>query len=101
MRLCVIIQLKSDSTLARVPQIVTILQRHADKNEMVFRSNDGLHFGWFLRTDKPERVILSSVRDSESFVNGDSILIFEIGQGLDGDGFNRQWTWLQRTAKDG
>ncbi len=103
-RLCVIIQLKPDSTFGRlrddVPQIVIALQRHSAKNEMVFRSNDGHHFGWFLLTDKPERVILASVRDSQSFINGDSILIFEVGHGIDGLGFSRQWTWLQRTATD-
>jgi len=103
MRVSVIVQLKSDATMERlrvdVPGILSALQRHSDKSEMIFRSSDGRLFGWFLRTDKPLRVIQSAVTASPHFINGDTILLYEIGDALDGHGFTRQWTWLQHTAK--
>jgi hypothetical protein len=104
MRACVIIQLKQDSTLSRVgedvPEIIKTLQEFSQKHEMVFRSNDGTMFGYFIVTDKPLGLISGTIENSRSFRNGDSILLFEVGEGLHGIGFTRQWTWLQRTATD-
>ena len=104
-RYCVIIGLKSDSDLARirqdVPQLIAWLQRFAIKSEQVFRSNDGQLFGYFIQTTTPTGVIIASIKGSTNFRNGDSIIIFEVGDGLDGSGFTRAWTWLQRTATGG
>ena len=104
-RYCVIVKLKNDSDLARVtrdvPAIARLILDRTEKNELVFRSNDGLVFGWFILTGVPPRLLLTSVKGSTSFYNGDSIIFFEIGADLKGLGFSRAWTWLQRTAKDG
>ena len=103
MRVAVIIQLKQDSTLTRVqndvPNIIKVLTSHGEKAEMIFRSNDGLHFGWFISISKPLRVVLASITNGTSFRNDDCILMFEVGEALEGLGFSRQGTWLQRTPK--
>lgn len=103
MRVFILIQLKDDSTPDRVlydvPNIIDYIKKAATAEEMVFRGHDGLVFGWFIRTDKPLRVVSASIRDSQHFRNGDSLLMFEIGDSFDGIGFSRQWTWLQRSPK--
>ncbi len=103
MRYCVVIQLDSASDILRlredVPQIVAILKNYSASDEMAFRSNDGLLFGWFIDTDKPTDLIRKTIEGSTSFRNKDSIMIFGIGEGLSGRGFTRQWTWLQHSAK--
>lgn len=40
-----------------IPNIIAYIQKFATKSEMVFRSNDGIVFGWFVETEKPLRVI--------------------------------------------
>lgn len=100
MRLFITIQLKNDSDLTRVsrdaPAIIQIINAAAaEPAELVFRSNDGLLFGWFLITDKNLRVIRSNIERSTAFRNGDAMLMFEVGPDFSGLGFTRQWTWLQ------
>ncbi|KMK68070.1 hypothetical protein [Puniceibacterium sp. IMCC21224] len=103
MRYCVVIQLENSSDLARVrndvPAIVTLIKGHSQSDEMAFRSNDGVLFGWFIQTDKSIDMIRKAIEGSTSWRNADSIVIFEIGDGLSGKGFTRQWTWLQHSAK--
>ena len=104
-RYCVVISLKSDSDLARigqdVPALIACLQRPSTKSEQVFRSNDGQLFGYFILTSTPTGVIVAAIKTSKNFRNGDSVILFEVGDGLKGSGFSRAWTWLQRTATGG
>ncbi len=103
MRYCVIIQLDNSSDIARlkvdVPALVALIKGHSEKDEMVFRSNDGVLFGWFIQTEKPLDMIRNAIESSTAWRNADAIMIFEIGAGLSARGFTRQWTWLQHSAK--
>lgn len=101
MRVCAIVQLKNDSSFGRVredaPIIVRTVQSFAKGPlELVFRSNDGILFGWFFETDKPLGMLQAEVNGCTGFRNGDAFLVFELGKGLGGVGFSRAWTWLQR-----
>lgn len=102
-RYCVFIQLDNSSDMARlredVPPIVTILKSYSTSDEMVFRSNDGVLFGWFIETDKPIDLIRRTIEGSTNFRSRDSIMIIEVGSGLSARGFTRQWTWLQHSSK--
>ena len=104
-RYCVVIALKFDSDLARigrdVPALIACLQRHSSESEQVFRSNDGQLFGYFILTSTLTGVIVAAIKTSTNFRNGDSVILFEVGDGLEGSGFSRAWTWLQRTATGG
>lgn len=57
MRYCMVIQLEKSSDLARlrtdVPAIVALIKGYSQSDEMTFRSNDGVLFGWFIQTTKP------------------------------------------------
>jgi hypothetical protein len=102
-RYCVVIQLDNLSDMARVnadvPPILALMKGHSEKDEMAFRSTDGVLFGWFIQTSKPIDMIRKAIEASTAWRNRDSIMIFEIGEGLSGKGFTRQWTWLQHSAK--
>lgn len=101
MRVCIIFKLRNDSTFARVrddaPAIVSTVQSFAKGPlELVFRSNDGLLFGWFFETDKPLGMIQAEVAKCVGMTNDDGMILFEVGKGLAGlSGFSRAWTWLQ------
>ena len=100
MRCLAIIQLKSDSTLQRiaadVPKIMNFVNRFSNgEHEQAFRSNDGLLFGYFLKTNAPQ-FLRPEFEKCEGTQNGDSLLVFEAGQLITGLGFRRAWTWLQR-----
>ncbi|PIV78814.1 MAG: hypothetical protein COW54_07365 [Rhodobacteraceae bacterium CG17_big_fil_post_rev_8_21_14_2_50_63_15] len=83
-----------------VPVIVSLIRGHSDKNEMAFRSNDGVLFGWFIQTNKPIDMIRNAIEGSLAWQSADSIMIFEVSKGLSGKGFTRQWAWLQHTATE-
>jgi hypothetical protein len=98
-RYLAIIQLKKDSTIQRVaddvPEIVEFIKRFSKgEQEQAFRSNDGLLFGYFLKTNAPE-FMRPEFEKCEGTQNGDSLLVFEAGQLMAGIGFTRAWTWLQ------
>ena len=82
-----------------MPALIALLQRHVMKSEQVFRSNDGQLFGYFILTSVPTGVIVAEIKASTNFRNCDSIILFEVGEDLNGVGFSRAWTWLQRTTK--
>lgn len=103
MRYCVIIQLDNKSDLGRVrsdvPAIVSLIKGHSEEDEMAFRSNDGVLFGWFIRTNKPIDMIRNAIEGCPSFRNEDSFIAFEVGSGLSGKGFTRQWNFLDHSAR--
>lgn len=95
-----IVQLKSDTDIPRVrecvPEIIDMLKGVAIGDmEQVCRSNDGTLFGFFLRTAKALAIIRANFERCGGTRNGDSILIFEVGEDFNGLGFSRAWTWLQ------
>lgn len=98
-RLLVVIQLKTDSTIQRLqhdaPKIIRFLEGISrGELEMAFRSNDGLLFGYFVKTATPQ-FIRPEFEKCDGTQNGDSILAFEAGELAAGIGFSRAWTWLQ------
>lgn len=101
MRVCIIFHLKNDSTIQRigddVPKIVATI-KSISKRELlpVFRSNDGIDFGWFFEIDKPLGMLQAEIKGSTGFQNGDGMIVFDVAKGLGGIGFSRTWTWLQR-----
>ncbi len=103
MRYCVFIQLENSSDMARlredVPPLVAILKNYSTSDEMVFRSNDGVLFGWFIETNKSIEQIRRTIEGSTNFRTSDSIMIIEVGSRLSARGFTRQWAWLQHSAK--
>ena len=95
-----IAQLKPDTDLARVqvvaPDILKLLARFSNgEQESAFRSNDGLLFGFFLRTTVAPRIMRAEFEKLTSTENGDDALIVEVGEDHAGTGFSRAWTWLQ------
>lgn len=99
-RCMAIVQLANDSTLQRVakdvPEIVKLIARFSNgEHEQAFRSNDGLLFGFFLKTDSVQ-FLKAEFQKSQATTNDDSILVVEIGKLIGGLGFSRAWTWLQR-----
>ena len=99
-RYLAIVQLKGDSTIARigedVPKIIKFIESFSHgEHEQAFRSKDGLLFGYFLKTATPEFLQAEFIKCSGT-QNGDSFVAFEIGNLVAGEGFSRAWTWLQR-----
>jgi len=98
-RYLAIVQLKSDSDIGRiqndVPQIINFLQLIShNEMEQVFRSRDGLLFGFFIKTDAPPYSFKPGFESCYGTLNGDSLLIFEAGETACGIGFSRAWNWL-------
>jgi hypothetical protein len=99
-RLLAVVQLKPDSTMQRiaadVPQIVEFIKRFSKgDHELAFRSNDGLIFGYFLKTNTPQ-FMQPEFDKCPGTQNGDAFLAFVAGDLIAGSGFSRAWTWLQR-----
>ena len=99
-RYIAIVQLKSDSTTERlsrdVPQIIDFISRMSDgPKEQVFRSSDGLLFGYFFNSSAPSAVMRAEFEKCNGTANGDALLVFEAGELATGLGFSRAWTWLQ------
>ncbi len=105
MRVFAIIQLDAASTIDRlrvdVPKLLDIVKRGSPRSEQAFRSNDGLLFAFALETERSLAEIRSAVTGSSYFLNGDSIIIVEVGADFSSSGFSRLGTWLQRTATGG
>jgi len=78
-----------------VPAILKMLADFSSgEQELAFRSDDGLLFGFFIKTDRgaflrPEFEKLTAT------THKDSILAFEAGALVSAIGFTRAWTWLQ------
>ncbi|USG62499.1 hypothetical protein NBZ79_05870 [Sneathiella marina] len=96
----ILVELCAVSTLQRiaddVPEIISVLKRLADGElQQVFRSRDGLVFGFFMRTSLPLDVVRSSLQRSEASLGDDSFLLLEVSDEFSAKGFSRAWTWLQ------
>jgi hypothetical protein len=96
-----IVQLKADSTRERmvkdIPQIVEFFKAISrGECEQAFRSNDGLLFAYFIKSNLPGAMLQAEFEKCAGTLNGDSFLAFEAGELAAGIGFTRAWTWLQR-----
>jgi hypothetical protein len=103
-RCLAVVQLAGASTTERlredVPKIVALLTRFSHgKQELAFRSHDGLLFGYFLIATNPQ-FLQAEFEKCEGARNGDSFMAFEAGEPVAGVGFTRAWTWLQRHKAD-
>lgn len=99
-RYLVVVQLKSDASPQRIRNDVPLILewvQHFSKGEQeaAFRSNDGLLFGFFIKTAAPQ-FLQPEFEKCRGTINGDSMLAFEAGDLAGGVGFSRAWTWLQR-----
>jgi len=97
----VTVRLKNDSSMSRIatdcPEIIQLIKGFSsDAIELVFRSNDGILFGHFIKTNQQITFIRAEFEKLKHTVNEDSILIIELGKEFNGLGFSRAWTWLQR-----
>lgn len=69
--------------------------------QLVFTSDSGDCFGYFLKTALPIGVIRAELEGRTQSSSGspldreDSLLVLEAEGGFDGQGFSRGWTWLQ------
>lgn len=100
-RYCALVTLNQESDMQRisrdVPLIIqSIKQTSTGEFEQLCRSNDGLLFGFFMKSSKPTPVIRASFESCTGTRQGDSFIVFEIGEDFNGIGFSRAWTWLQR-----
>lgn len=100
-RYLAIIQLKNDSSLARIaadaPKIIEFLTGFSKgEHELAFRSNDRLIFAYFLKTAAPQ-FLQAEFDKCPGTQNGDAMMVVEVGALVGGTaGFSRAWTWLQR-----
>lgn len=99
-RYCCLIQLKKDSSLQRlaesVPSLVALVDRWSKgEKEQLCRSNDGQLFGFFFKSKKPVEMLTAEFETCGGSANGDSFIVFEVGEKFNGVGFSRAWTWLQ------
>lgn len=78
-----------------VPPILSMITGFSGgEQEMVFRSDDGLLFGFLAKTDRGE-FLKPEFEKLTATTGKDSILVFEAGPLTGGLGFMRAWTWLQ------
>jgi hypothetical protein len=69
--------------------------------QLVFTSDSGDCFGYFLKTSLPAGVVRAELEGrtqsstTSALGNGDSVFVLEVGEEFDGLGFSRGWTWLQ------
>jgi hypothetical protein len=96
------VQFEKSTGIGRLTQSVPILVDLFDRwskgeKEMLCRSNDGQLFGFLFRSLKPPAMMRSEFESSGATVNGDSFVLFEVGEEFTGTtgAFVRAWTWLQ------
>lgn len=99
-RYCVIIQLDKSASLARIAgamPIILDMMKGWSKGEMenLCRSNDGQLSGFVIKSTKPPEMMRAEFGNSGATINGDTIMIFEIGADFASTGFTRVGTWLQ------
>ena len=69
--------------------------------QLVFTSDSGDCFGYFLKTSLPAGVIRAELEgrtqssSTSPLIRGDSILVLEVEGDFDGNGFSKGWNWLQ------
>ena len=101
-RFFIVVQLDNASTLQRVsydvPGIITLLKSCSTGEDVaVFRSNDGVLFGLFVKSDLSQDVIQKRFDASPHTNNKDAILITDVGNATASSlGFSRASTWLKR-----
>jgi hypothetical protein len=101
-RWCLLVALRPDSDTGRlvrdVPMILEMIKGFSNgEYEQCCRSNDRLLFGYFLKSKKPADMMRAEFESCRGTIDGDHMMIFEVGEGLAGtSGFARAWTWLQR-----
>ena len=74
---------------------VPLMQRMSEKSETAFRSTAFDNIGYFLKTNKAPAQIRSAINDLPTFLNGDTVMVVELGQKFDALGNSAAWTWLQ------
>lgn len=99
-RYCCVVQFKRGSGLGRIreagPAVVDLLKRWSNgEMELLFMASDGELVGYLLRTDKPPAMMRAEFEGCGETINGDAIIIFEIGEAFNCLGFTRAMTWLQ------
>ncbi len=101
-RYLVLVQLDSASPIRRVaddaPGIIALIKScSTGESVQALRSNDGVLFGFFIKSDLPENVILSRFDASDHTTNKDAILITPVdNRAVSSPGFSRVSTWLTR-----
>ena len=100
----VLIQLKNDSEMERIARDVPLIIKSLSdlsRGEMqqVCRSNDGILFGFFVRTTALSHRVRIELEKCLGTYSGDDFLVLEISGAFDGLGFSRAWTWLQHHGK--
>lgn len=90
----------TEKTLARIQQTAPGVKQALENVsggdcQLVFASNDGGTFGFFIRSTLPTTMIRSTIETHGSTRSGDSMLVLEIGEKFAGIGFSRGWNWLQ------
>ena len=103
-RFLIVVQLHVRSDIKRVARdapgvLSTIKSVAVGQPELVFRSNDGQLFGFFIESQLVAPQIKGALDSSESTLNDDAALVMELGQDPDSAelGFKRPWGWLLRT----
>lgn len=103
----VLIKYKGDvPTIQRIresaPLVKTAIEKLSRNDcQLVFTSDSGDCFGYFLKTKLPVGVIRAELEgrtessSSSALRSDDDVLVVEIGKQFDGSGFSRAWTWLQ------
>lgn len=80
----------------RLASFVTGLQDvMGQHSEIAFRSAAGDVFGFFMQTDKAAAQTRARIETMPSTINGDVIMVAEIGKDYAAIGNSRAWTWLQ------
>ena len=99
-RYIAIVKLKNDTDMNRLAGVISMVDELFSRfsngeKEHVFRSNDGLVFGFFFKSAVAGQIMRAEFEKLTTTNNEDSILIFEAGELACGRGFSRAWTWLQ------
>lgn len=101
MRYLLMVQLNQSSDMERVrrdvPGFVSAVKRvSSGSSEIAYRSSDGLTFGIMFQADEDPQKLQSWFRGESYFLNGDGMVVVELGDLRAGLGSSRAWTWLQR-----
>jgi hypothetical protein len=98
-RYLVTVQLKGETRAERahdIPLVVEWLRSFAkSEHEVAFRASNGLLFGFFIKTSRPH-LMRAEFEKCPGTVNGDAVIIVEVGKLVDAVGFSPASTWLQR-----
>ncbi len=83
----------------RVVEQINVLSTR--KTQLMFTDSDGITFGFFLTSDKPAGYIRASLTGDTAtghdsiLLNGDSVVVMELGEEFSGFGDALHYSWLQ------